>query len=702
MKITKPGLLLVISLSVSLLVSPIASSESDRVELDWKRDPNAAPPRGEVSAPAAPELPSEMTVAPAANTPPTSATPERRPATSPDDIESLAARAGENAAIEAARERGWRQYWRAGFVRGVATALDDPRLGAWDREEGRRYGRRDLRAGVLGAGLANEVAKDTADRDAQVRVRDQFMDLGREPRRDRTDTNAPPPIATAREMSGPWAVLPVLEQVFETYPFSKAPRLSREGRRALEDWNINPSLFARNDRGTSPYDARWKDPAIAYDNWRDRQRPGSPWSRFTSVQREQFRQVFFDQFLATLGSLDLRPTYAGWRIGFDDGWRYGAAVQAEWAYRQGYAEGFDIGVRESAVLAFPFAYSHAFSSAYDAHFDDWSRHPHPDVLRVRLSDESDDGVFEPGERVFVDSEVVNYGGGAGTFQLSASGRELDGPVQTSIKFSGRGRAAAEQPFVLRIDDRVKPRTDLSVTVAIGDAHIDTPFFVSRPLAIDGEPTVEADRLAGRVTLTFAVTNTSRRDASATLRVEPQSGSRAIQSDELGVIAAGRSRQSTMTFEGIRPLALISGQARWTATIARGETLDDVREIGIAPVVADLRNSDLMDFMLALAQGPRASRNDVQEARALMLERLRADWSRAAAADGNPYKRDYESESTETALGALVRATNGRLRSFSSPQVFDGLDSEVSALTEDLPGAHPLLRKWMKKLAKRVG
>jgi len=31
-----------------------------------------------------------------------------------------------------------------------------------------------------------------------------------------------------------------------------------------------------------------------------------------------------------------------------------------------------------------------------------------------------------------------------------------------------------------------------------------------------------------------------------------------------------------------------------------------------------------------------------------------------------------------------------------------LDREIDALADDLPGAHPLLRKWMKKLAKRVG
>ena len=54
------------------------------------------------------------------------------------------------------------------------------------------------------------------------------------------------------------------------------------------------------------------------------------------------------------------------------------------------------------------------------------------------------------------------------------------------------------------------------------------------------------------------------------------------------------------------------------------------------------------------------------------------------------------------LGEMVRATRDGRQTFASPQVWDGMEAEVTALAEDLPGAHPLLRKWMKKLAKRLG
>jgi len=249
---------------------------------------------------------------------------------------------------------------------------------------------------------------------------------------------------------------------------------------------------------------------------------------------------------------------------------------------------------------------------------------------------------------------------------------------------------------------VPARTRTAVTVALADARADAPLYISRPLELDGAPAIDADRLGGRVTLTLGVQNTSRRDARAVVSVLPLTGARDPRVDDLGPIPAGGSRQASVTFDGVHPLDLIGGTSRWRVSVARGDKIDDVREIRIDPVATDLSNPDLMDFMIALAGLPRVSPSDVRDARALMMDRLRADWERAADGSGNPYKRDFESNGTTTVLGEIVRTTQSGRRSFASPQVFDGMDDDITALSDDLPGAHPLLRKWMKKLAKRVG
>jgi hypothetical protein len=686
--------LLVVGLPAGAAAGQVAGESKKRVPLDWKRDPKVGSPRAEPVVPTAPELPSELLIVPGGAGP--SAEPSRtaRPPGQGSDVDGLAMRAGDDMAHEAARLWGWREYWRAGFARGVNVALEDPRLGAWDHEEGMRFGRFDPRARALGDQLANEAAEGTANGDAEARVRQQFMDLSRDPVLDRAGARGRSPQGTVPGLHGPFAVAPIFDEVFVAYPPARTAGLSRDGRRELGDW--------RFDRSARAYDAQWRDPAFAFSIWRDRQRRGSPWSRWTGAQRDEFRVVFRARFLATLAAIDLRATYGAWRVGFEDGWRYGAAIQAEWAYRQGYAEGFDLGVGETAAIAFPYAYDRAYAAAYPRWFDTWSRSAHPGIGEVRLADESGDGVFEPGERVLVEADVVNYGGGSGAFDLIVSGRDLGPPVTTGVTFAGRSRAPDTERLALRVGDRVPPKTRTPVLVALLDARVETQLYVSRPLDIDGPPAIDADRIGGRVTLTIGVSNTSRRDARAVVSVVSLDGGHDVREDDLGVVPADGRRQATVTFTGIHPLDLIGGTSRWRASVARGDTIDDEREIGIAPVATDLSNPDLLDFMIALANTPQVSWSDVKDARELMMDRLRADWERAVDASGNPYKRDFKSSGTETVLGELVRVTQGGRRSLASPQVFDGLGDDVSVLCDDLPGAHPLLRKWMKKLAKRLG
>jgi hypothetical protein len=106
-------------------------------------------------------------------------------------------------------------------------------------------------------------------------------------------------------------------------------------------------------------------------------------------------------------------------------------------------------------------------------------------------------------------------------------------------------------------------------------------------------------------------------------------------------------------------------------------------------------------MVDLAREARPSRQDVAEARSLVLDRIRVDWDRARAADGNPYKRDVENGSATTALGDLARTIKNERRGFENDDVFDGLGDDIASFASELPGAHPLLRKWMKRLAKQI-
>ena len=76
-----------------------------------------------------------------------------------------------------------------------------------------------------------------------------------------------------------------------------------------------------------------------------------------------------------------------------------------------------------------------------------------------------------------------------------------------------------------------------------------------------------------------------------------------------------------------------------------------------------------------------------------------------AADGNPFRRDLQNRSprrrAETALGELVYEVAAARRSIVDREVFRSLVPQIEALADTLPGAHPFLRRSMKRLAREL-
>jgi hypothetical protein len=665
------------------------------VDLDWKRDTKARGPKDEAPEPSTPSVPEDIKVVVVVQGAPRVAVPK---GTATDTVPDRAARAADEMATEAVRVWGFRQYWRAGFANGFDQAMHDPRVAASEHAEGLRYGHLDPRALLTGQQLAQDDAGDQAQQAAEGRVRDQFMDLARMPQRDREPAFRPSAPAWAGAV---FATAPVIDAVFTAMPLSAAP-LSRDGRAALEGWSVQPAVLARGEGRPQVYEATWKDADRAFAVWRDRQGRSSFWARLSSSDRDRFQSIFVASFPQALSDCDLNGAYAGWRVGFSDGWRYGASVQGEYAYRQGYAEGFDAGVRDAAAIAWPFAFRHAYAGAYDSAFSRWSTTPQPAVAAVRVIDANDDGVTEPGERILVEADLVNYGGAAGTFDVRASGRDLEGDASRSVTLRARSKASLDRPLDLHVDAGTPNRTDSVVTVSVGEDRFDTTLHVTHPLVIDDGTEVSADYLGGRVRLDVEIRNLSRRDLEGVLRASSVGRDTGRLQDAPVRIAAGRSTRASLTADDLRPLDLIGGHAQWRLTVDRERGTDDERVLGPQEVATDLGSRDLLLYMVDLARNARAPRQDVAEARALFLDRIRADWERACAADGNPYKRDVENGSATTALGDLARTVKGERRSFASRDVFDGLGDDIASFAEELPGAHPLLRKWMKKLAKQIG
>ena len=100
----------------------------------------------------------------------------------------------------------------------------------------------------------------------------------------------------------------------------------------------------------------------------------------------------------------------------------------------------------------------------------------------------------------------------------------------------------------------------------------------------------------------------------------------------------------------------------------------------------------------MTETPRLSATASQRLRELVLRRLEADWFRAAAGKGNPYRDDLAGQGRATALGELVAAF-GRHPEVEGLPFFGELVRDIDDLSRSLPGTHPLLRRSMRKLAQ---
>lgn len=613
------------------------------------------------------------------------------------DLRADAARAADWAAREVALRIGRLEYYRAGFHSGLRMALDDERLGAWDFRQGLRLGRRDRDARRIGRVEGTRAAEEEAVAAARKQVERQFLDLRREPRflpRWQTPGYAP---ATA------WAVAPELAEVFAETPLPAGSAFNRRFAEAFDSWRFDPFRLYGCDSHTVFFDARWDAVDRAFDLWLSDWRRSRAYRQLrTREERERFEQLFRAEFhrrLARRFDAEVQPAYAA---GFNDGWRYGARVSFEWNFRLGYTEGFDHAATAAASAAFVEAFGIAFERGYDLAFSEWMESARPDILEAVLLDADDDGIFQPGESFRVECELANYGGAAGAFELRLSGGRLNRGLSTRVRLAGREVTRLELPAEAVIDARTPARTSTSVTLEIAERSLRLPLLVSHPLEFEGRAALAGiDALAGRARVEVRVVNRSRRAVAAVVdltRIDRDGpGDRAA----LGRLLPGSAATATFSLSGIDPLDLIAGRTALRLEALGNGALHDAQTIRLPDLAVDLTSDDLLRYMIALSGDSCATHEEILEARMLMLRRMRADWNRAVRASGNPYKRDYRLRRGETALGELVDTWAREQARVTRPEVFAGLGSEIEMLAGELPGVHPFLRKYMRRLARRL-
>ena len=682
------------TIACALCASPVVAGEAGdhKVEIDYPREQTRE--RAKRSAASRTAIPRELQVEARRTTgDPTS----KNAASRQVEIYRQARGAAVWTADTLVDQRGRREYFRVGYYEGMIEALRDTTLGRRDYRRGEWHGWRDVEARSIGTQTGADAARLEAGRNAEMQVVRQFSDLGARPRR-LARADRPSFIPTL-----PLIAEPTLDEVFADFPLTAFGPAARRREAFLEGWRYDAARLMDCRTYADFFDARWDDVDAAFLFWNKRPERSAYYRTLRGAgERRWFEEKFgevFVQRVATHVQSDLVPAF---ERGASRGWSYGAFARQELDYRKGFRSGFMRSLEEAALVGFHAEYPGHYEMAYRASFDDWSRNPKLEIGEVVLSDGNGDGVFAPGEQLFVDAELINFGGGHAHLPLQLDGPVLDRSASRTIDLPPRSVTRPERRLQVRIAAHTPNRTRTELELVLAESVRHLSLRVSHPLQLRREAwRVRRSNLDGEVTLEVDVANESTRSVNGKLVLTTDSLPGKIVTRSLGAVEAGQVRRLALEIDGLDPLDLLAGWVELDVALYGGAAVHDRSSYHIPDAARDLSNRDLLLFVVRMAHERRGTGGRVATARELLMTRLQADWRAAAARNGNPYKFDYRHDGATTALGDLVRTYRQQDPAVRRHPVFAGLSNDVLKLAERLPGIHPFLRKYVRRLAREL-
>ena len=607
-------------------------------------------------------------------------------------LEGEAVRSARRAARRAVAEVGQANYFRVGLYQGLRIALNSDLLGELDYRAGLRDGRRDPEARRLAELLAVEQAANQAIDLAESQVERMYRDLARSPQFDpilpRVNPIAP----------GPQFDRPRLAELLNEFPLLDSLGRQQELRLFLVGWDWDAArLYSCSDYNDF-YAADWDGAGRALNRFKRERR--AQLVRLPTVQQRRLENIFLSSFASEIGRQSARLDRA-WERGRDAGFAHGVDVRREFDYRNGFADGFERALERKHARLFlerlPVEFDRAYADAYDR----WENSVVTEIGAVRMFDISGDDVIEPGEAVVFDVELINYGGRSGSVDVQIVGEALQSDASTVTELPARTRLFRSGLLEAVIDPALAPRSRVALALLAADQRRSVELLVRRPLEIEaGSVRIQNVGLDGRVDVEFELRNISLIDRPAELSVVASGRHSAdvVVERSFDRIDAKASQPVRLSLAGLKPIDLVGGDVRLELVVRQAGQLQDRLRRGVSGTATDLRSQDLARLLdQMLDRGTTLDQAD--RMRELWIARLRVDWKANVRARGNPYKRDYKRGGELTALGELVRLTEDANN--AEPALISGLSNDVMRLAGELPGAHPLLRKYVKRLARQL-
>ncbi len=548
------------------------------------------------------------------------------------------------------------EYFQDGFWQGLALAIADPELAAEQGDQGYDQGYSDSEARASGASTGAEAAEEAAREDAEEQVRAQFRNLGRFP------TFSPAINIPDLDPGRPWGADLLPSQVLTENRLD--PQSTAQGQ-VPDDWLPDSSQVRRFLLAG----------ALLGD-------------RLEGVSRCDRSESVLDQ-------------------GFAIGWDHGVVIRNEFDYYQDYLRGANQVFADTARAGFADAYPRLFRRSYERAFRNWSTQPHPEIIRVDISDRND-GVFEPGETLFLDCWIVNYGGAPADFWLGVEASVGVGGKALNLHLPARHETPEPARVALRLGNQVGRHTLAQVAVGFGPASYAVDVEIAPHLQITRRPEIHhIDVVKGSVRIGIKVGNRGRHRVAGLLHVAVGGGFPAPESPNKDSLVSAIQLQPqaeetlAIDLDGFAPSDLLRGGVELVFSVAARGVTHDSASLVFPDIATNLDRRDLVEYLVELAAMADAPAAEVGAARTLLLGRLCADWETTKWRAGNPYREDVQTAGSATALGDLVQTYFRQRARLINPKVFSGLSHELGLLANRLDGPYPYRRKFFKRLARNL-
>ncbi len=440
-----------------------------------------------------------------------------------------------------------------------------------------------------------------------------------------------------------------------TYRFET--RYWDEGPAALEVW-----IKRSNDQIVIDYDRLATDPAAPID-------PATG-KKLVDIFRDAFVKTY-QYYVSFYFSVNFQTSL---EMGQLQGESLGVQIGKRIAQTKGLSKAFDVKFKESSRASYRGSFEDSYKKDFNGTFEDYANNPKLSINFIDLVGKDTDGIIQPGEEFGVIFNITNAGGRGTGLNVSVSGNVQNGKVIDNLQIAALTAAKVTTEMIGQIDPRLSPRETAQLTLNVNGVKDTYGQVVNRLVEIRGaNQSVNIFKGIGQISIDAEnlATVATPGVVSAELKLKGKT-----YTEVAGQIAAGGTQRIILSFTGLDPLELITGQANAIVTLKHNDSILDTRELVLA---SGNRVEDLLAYFDQLANDKGTvpsgigSNERVEEVRKLAASWNSSEVDKNSSRGGtNMYRKDPES----TIVGKLARNFRAGTQSEVSKDRYDTLAKVV--------------------------